>query len=435
VYLRPASTHASTSVDFNKLSLSLSLSLVARESPPFPWWGIDCQRRRHWRSSSMIHLSRSIAFILALSTVQGFVISRSPSTRKWTGLGEARSFSRRCLTATYMQLDEESSDIPEHIPENNGKPPTSLVSSSLTQVLVSDQGREGRSKTRGRFRSLVRRVVDTVIIWPGETVGTWVLGARGVVPAKSPPFLDDEEPKGMQQVDAFEDDEHVELRPSMVSTPSVSASDFRKAPSSGQAQEREGRGPETYAQRTGRLDALMQRYSARRFGDADPALQQERISQANDLSEQMERRSPSAAAAASDKDRAMQLLDSYAKRHEGSRPSASSQVSSSSGGRKPVYRSKYADFGEDKTAPQTQANPRRGHELQMRMEAKSNSSRLDQLMNRYAEKGAKPSGSQYVRKGPKMEKAKQGDDGTTTPGVEENVAKHADTFVTTDGME
>jgi hypothetical protein len=360
----------------------------------------------------MIRAFIFFAFLLVLSTVQGFVISRSPS-KSVLGLGKARSI-KKCLTATYMQMDEEKSGItPGHVTEN-GKVATSLASSSLTQVLVSNKQRD-QSKPRGRFRSLVRRVIDTVFIWPGETVGSWVLGARGI-PAKCPPFPDGEEHTGMQPMDAV-DQEDYEYGPDMIPAPSSSSSEFQKAAFSGQPQDR---GSDTYAQQTGRLDALMQRYSARRFGDADPTPQQERPSQGNDISEHMERRS----AAASDlNDRTMQLLDSYAKRHEGARGGSGSQTVSRSGGRKPVYRSKYADFGEDKPA-QTPPNSKRGQELQMRTESNNASSRLDQLMNRYAEKATKQPGSQWVKS---VKKSAKNDEGVKSEGTAvEDGAKQAD---------
>lgn len=307
-----------------------------------------------------------IFFICNISLSYAFVpvtIKALVGTPKSAGI---RGAGRRKTTSfTLLSLAKGTND------GSNAKSlQKAYVSRSLSKIL-GEQKPPGNGKefaTQFSLRSLFHRLVQTIIVRPGVVVGRWVLSKSD----RSPAIPAERNTRGKP---AKEIDVGVNL-----ADQSTVAGVARKhvTPSDTDLQK-----PSSILPKTERVFTLIDRYSARR-PDESPG---------QNSRPQLDERLKPVRTESQDRDRRTLLLDSYAKRHkEGEELANRGYVSNSREGvkRKPILRSQYADLGEDSL----EKDPRAGKvgketkRVTKESQKKQEESRLELLINRYADRAA-----------------------------------------------
>lgn len=271
---------------------------------------------------------------------------------------------RRLPSVVSMRGPAEESGNMENQPGLT-QPSSKYVSTTITSILGLRIPRRDTRRVEGggKLRRAMWKLVDWMIVWPGETVGSWVLQKVAQKEKKIPSLPP-------QEILAQLRDAPERLAPGFTApkeTPTNRAS-TRPAKST---QSEKGR----HFTETGRMDALMQRYSARRPGEA-PLLPEPVGSDTF------------TARSGETKDRYMQLLDSYARRHEdGDGPQAVPGSKMQTQRKKPIFRSKFADLGKaDFGKEGNDLGTSSAARLDQSLQTSKPETRLDQLISRYGDR-------------------------------------------------
>jgi len=283
----------------------------------------------------------------------------TPKSAGVRGVGRRRTTTSFTMLSLAKGTDEES---------NAKSLPKAYVSRSLSKILGEQKPPGSRKEFATRFsvRSLFHRLVQTMIVRPGVVVGRWVLAKSD----RSPAIPAERNTRGKP---AKEIDVGVDL-----ADQSTVAGVARKhvTPSDTDLQK-----PSSILPKTERVFKLIDRYSARR-PDESPG---------QNSRPQLDERLKPVRTESQDRDRRTLLLDSYAKRHkEGEEPANRGYVSNALEGvkRKPILRSKYADLGEDSLEKDPRAGKVGKETKRVESEKKQEESRLELLINRYADRAA-----------------------------------------------
>lgn len=276
--------------------------------------------------------------------------------------------------------------------ETRGSLQKAYVSKSLSKILqeqqsISPPGNSQKDhRSRGSWKKLFIKLIQKIFVRPGEIVGRWVLTRKynnaAAIDKESLPVGREEEGGNLRAVTSDEDDFGNLGTDRIVSVPTPQPPSARR---------------ETQPlQKAERVDLLMNRYSAKRLDESPRQDNSERRDAPTNPANPVK--------ASSGQDRNTLLLDSYARRHkEGEDPLARESIKAQQWGgqRKPILRSQYAQK-EDELAERTDFKNTPNETKAS--STKNTASRLDLLINRYADRAStrQPSGRMkpIVRKGP-----------------------------------